>query len=146
MPTRKNLRDADIPPVPESLTSRINALIAEDTVSGPSGASEDRPRDERKGSIISLAGRRLSSRSLAKCGCHGHTCRERPYMEPDRSFREVWESRAPQPWWLRWRKEAVEETAAARELEAVPETAAAEADAAPAPAALQESPEKCRYI
>ena len=61
----ESLRDADIPPVPESLTSRINALIAEDTVSGLSGASEDRPRDERKGSIISLAGRRLSSRSLA---------------------------------------------------------------------------------
>ena len=63
-----SLHNADIPPVPESLTSRINALIAEDTVSGLRGASEDGPRDERKGSIISLAGRRLSSRSLSPSG------------------------------------------------------------------------------
>ncbi len=136
----ESLRDADIPPVPESLTSRINALIAEDTVSGPSGASEDRPRDERKGSIISLAGRRLSSRSLASAAATVILAGAAIYGAGSVLQGGVGVSGST-AMVAEMAEGAVEETAAVRELGAVPETAAAAADAAPAPAALQESPE-----
>lgn len=156
------LRDADIPPVPESLMSRINVLIAEDTgsrtmsqgtenegagagisgdtVSGPRGSSEDRPGDERKGSIISLAGRRLRSRSLASAAATVILAGAAIYGAGSVLQGGVGVSGST-AMVAEMAEGAAEETAAARELEAMPETAAAAADAAPAPAALQESPE-----